>query len=128
MPGLRSVYSESTFRHIRSKKLKADDIVQWRCLIRDKFKWIMGLSQSNRFNVRPVLYDLIADPQELNPRECSGLEEVLLPLRRLILKDKYWNKRAMRVKYGRRLKAPKVAPDLDRETLEKLKSLGYVEN
>ncbi len=126
-PGERDVFSEATLKDVFSDKTPPDEITQRRCLIKGSNKWVVELSKDSYAAAAPVVYDLSVDPDELQPTPTEASDKAYQPLKSRIEKDRFWTRKRAVTGYGHRIKAPKVAPGVDEETLEKLKALGYVE-
>jgi hypothetical protein len=126
-PGFRDVFSEATLKDVFSDKTESSEITQRRCLIRDNQKWVINLSKDNRSEATPIFYDLGADQKELNPIEIEADNPDWQVLKKRISQDNFWTAKRAVTRYGHRIKAPKVAPGVDEETLKKLRALGYVE-
>ena len=126
-PGKRDVLSEATLKDVYSDKTESSEITQIRCLIRDDDKWVVELSRDNHDTATPVYYDLGSDPKELNSKPVEIDSPDWQVLKERIGKDKFWTAKRAVTNYGHRIKAPKVAPGVDEETLKKLRALGYVE-
>ncbi len=130
-PG-RAIYSE-VFSHT----------YQWRSVRRGSQKWLVfvrhgmasegatSAADDDRAGSEPALtryryFDLKVDPGELRPMGWSNrTSREVLALRNLIHSDPAVRNRIK--PKGYMLRAPKVAPGVDEKTLERLRSLGYVQ-
>ena len=107
-----------------------DGLTQQRAAIEGTRKWIAKVQKDRNISVR-FAFDLGRDPKELRPLGWSDLiGEARSPAPEM-LEDRIVtdpDPGGLPVEYaeGERLSGPKVAPGLDEETLEKLRSLGYV--
>ena len=103
---------------------------QNRSMILGDRKWVIaveGVVDGEVLGQKRVYYDLAQDPQETDPRpwsEAGAEPEVFLAM---IAEDPSPTGRPTGYERGERIRAPKVRPGLDEGTLEKLRSLGYVE-
>ena len=128
----RAVHSEAFFNGF-----------QWRAVRRGNWKWVVNVryglpkrkphagARKQREDNAPKFtdyrrYDLRVDPSELRPADWSNeTSNESQWLRDLIQSDPAVRKRIE--KTGYMLRAPKVAPGLDEQTLDRLRSLGYVQ-
>ena len=129
----RPVFSESS-----------DAGKQWRAMWLGHDKWMVRLGRSNSAFARwsrnllrtyaftsvveheRRYYDLEADPRELHPRDW-GSDVRSGPLTALVAADPLPAGRPLALGdlAGSQIEAPKVAPGVDPETIEKLRALGY---
>ena len=72
-------------------------------------------------------YQLEENPKERRPREWPTRNLSGKRFLELIEEDPDKGGFPAKFRWGRKLIAPKVAPGLDDETMERLKALGYVE-
>ena len=118
---------------------------QWRSMWRGKEKWMVQVNRSNhlldkamsslpgleklvrRVEVEHRYYDLDEDPKELRPRPWPASDQAR-SLVKLVHSDPdpAGIPSPTRVSRGHKLEAPKVPSGLDKRTLERLRSLGYV--
>ena len=117
-PGLRNVYSEATHR----------GQAQWRSQVRGQQKWMMSIDGESGRVLERWRYDLGADPGETHILPWADGDEFELALVEISSRDPDTAGVPAFFNHGTRIKAPKVAPGLDAETLEKLRGLGYVED
>ena len=72
-------------------------------------------------------YDLAKDAKELTPSDWGESDSAGQALLKLTKADPDPGGIPADLRWGSRLKAPKVAPGLDEATMDRLKALGYVE-
>ncbi|RMD83484.1 MAG: hypothetical protein D6815_06435 [Candidatus Dadabacteria bacterium] len=99
--------------------------VQRRSAVTATGKWIAEIDTKTGKIARTYFYDLARDPLELTRRPWPDGPPARR-LRELIASDPDKGGIPERYRKGIELKAPKVAPGLPRETLERLRALGYV--
>lgn len=104
----------------------------WRSMTDDSKKWLVEVKHErlSKFRTRVVtrrgvVYDLAEDPQELNPLEWIATDESE-EFFRFIQSDPDPGGIPAEYVGGMLPEAPKVRPTVDKETLKKLRSLGYV--
>jgi arylsulfatase len=113
----RMVYSEASFKS-----------QQRRSVVQGDRKWVVTVEKKGRRILEPHSYDLGADPHELAPQPVEGPPpDAMRALLELVRSDpdpagvpKEWEK-------GIQIEAPKVAPRVSEEELERLRGLGYAE-
>ncbi|UCG15131.1 MAG: sulfatase [Phycisphaerales bacterium] len=97
----------------------------WRCLIRGDTKVVARIG--NTGSIRSAqMFDLLADPKELNPSPATKEEPAFRALADFIASDPNPAGLPKNVAWGD-LPGPNVAPSADPETLGHLRSLGYVQ-
>jgi arylsulfatase len=100
---------------------------QWRAVVDSGGKWIARYAQGSTKPNSRFFYDLREDPHELRPRpwppEGEGRRALLAHAR----SDRYLTKGNATHQTARKLEGPKIDPRADREALERLRALGYVE-
>ncbi len=98
---------------------------QWRAAFRGRDKWMVVVSPDGRMQERRH-YDLEADPGEQQP---GNWKNAAAPpeLHSWIQSDPDPAGIPSSYRQGMKVTSPKVAPDLDQETLERLQALGYVD-
>ena len=115
-PELRDVFSEGS-----------DYDQQWRCVIRDKEKWMVSIDKKKFEPQKQQFFDLEKDPREDNPLTWQEpLPEPAVKLMKFIETDPDPAGAPRNASFGISINAPKVAPGLDEETMNKLRALGYV--
>ncbi len=116
-PNKQVIYSEAT--------QKAQ---QWRSMIEKRHKWVVAINGETGQIEEKRFYNLENDPAEAAPKPW-GKESRAAAKRFLehISEDPDEGGIPEKMRWGGRIKAPKVAPGLDDATMEKLKALGYVE-
>jgi arylsulfatase len=99
---------------------------QWRSLHLADRKWIINVKTKDPIPpIRHASYELDTDPMELHPMEWLVTDEAERFFK-LIENDPDPGGIPAEYKKGYQVKAPKLRPGLDKETLKKLRSLGYV--
>jgi hypothetical protein len=100
---------------------------QWRAAIQGRRKWMIGVRGENREVFARRRYDLSTDPLEKKPERWKRDETIPVPLIRLTRTDPDPAGIPSEYREGMLITAPKVAPRVSPEMLEKLKALGYAE-
>lgn len=100
---------------------------QWRAAIRGDEKWMLELRGAGRSVAGRRFYDLRADPSELRPAAWSAEHGPARALLELARTDPDPAGVPLAARAGIRLAAPKVAPGVSAEDLERLRALGYAE-
>jgi arylsulfatase A-like enzyme len=101
--------------------------LQWRAAIQGQRKWMISVHGADREVSKVRSYDLSADPAEEQPQGWDRVEAVPAQLLRLVRTDPDPAGIPSQYREGMRITAPKVAPGVDAEALEKLRALGYAE-
>jgi arylsulfatase len=101
--------------------------IAWRAAIQGDRKWVVGVSKRRPRDGPRRFYDLASDPGERAPAPWAADDPVGSALLEHIDGDPDPAGFPVRYQRGRRLDAPKVAPGLGDETMERLRALGYVE-
>jgi hypothetical protein len=101
--------------------------LQWRAAIQGQRKWMISVRGTDREVSELRAYDLSADPDEEQPQGGNRGEAALAQLLRLVRTDPDPAGIPSQYREGIRISAPKVAPGVDAEALEKLRALGYAE-
>jgi arylsulfatase len=101
--------------------------IAWRAAIQGDRKWVVGVSKRRPRDGPRRFYDLARDPGEQAPVRWASDDPIGSALLERIGRDPDPAGFPARYERGRRLDAPKVAPGLADETMEKLRALGYVE-
>lgn len=118
IPSGRTVFTEATAQFAAS--------LQRRSAVRGYGKWVAEINAKTRKVEKSYYYDLRTDPLELVrrpwPREGTAGRELL----RLIQEDPDRGGVPEQYAKGIELKAPKVAPGVSPQVLERLRALGYV--
>ena len=116
-PGKRVIFSEAT------QKAR-----QWRTMVRQERKWMLAINGETGNHEEKRFYDLSEDAHEASPSEWTEAQRAdTKRFLRQVSRDPDKGGIPKKMRWGGRLKAPKVAPGLDDATMEKLKALGYVE-
>ncbi len=131
-------------RLIHMESMEAGEGGGWRAVRRDHEKWMKRVERRHTFVskvVRKVFhrnlvveterrhFDLSADPRELEPLDWDGAGDVGERFQALIDADRHVlgpQRSFVTGTLGKRIEAPKVASNVDLETLNKLRALGYV--
>jgi len=100
---------------------------QWRAAIRGQRKWMIRVRGANREITGRRTYDLTADPLEETPGRWKRTEAIPGQLLQLSPTDPDPAGIPSRYREDMLITAPKVAPRVDAETMEKLRALGYAE-
>jgi arylsulfatase len=100
---------------------------QWRAAIRGDEKWMLELRGPGRSVLERRYYDLGTDAAELRPGSWADEEGPAGALLELARTDPDPAGVPLAARAGMRLAAPKVAPGVSAEDLERLKALGYAE-
>ena len=95
-------------------------------MIYDHKKWLIEYGPKQEVPEKRFVYDLLLDPKELNRLEWIDTPEAE-EFYRLIESDPDPGGIPEEFLEGMTITAPKVRPGLDQKTLDKLRSLGYVE-
>lgn len=103
------------------------DQIQWRAELRGDRKWMVKLGRGAREIEETRFYDLAADPGELSPKSWPVEDGAPSQLLDLCAADPDPGGLPESYERGARLSAPKIAERADPQTLEKLRSLGYVD-
>ena len=101
-----------------------------RSMIFKNGKWVIEVAgnKKNLLKTSDTYYfDLNNDPLELNRLQWGNKTKEVESFRQLILSDPSPSGFPKRFKKGKRITAPKVRPGLDDKTMNKLRSLGYVD-
>jgi len=103
--------------------------VAWRAALQGDRKWVVGVSKRRPHDGPRRFFDLARDPGEVAPTAWPEGEDgaVGAALLERIREDPDPAGFPTRYERGRMLDAPKVAPGLGDETMEKLRALGYVD-
>jgi len=119
--------SPAPIRTDRTIFAEATRLRHWRAAIQLDRKWVLGVRLGKREIFARRYYNLLADPNELNP--APGFPEGSAPeeLFRLWEADPDPGGRPKDLVRGLHLKAPKVHPRATKEQREKLRGLGYVD-
>jgi len=110
----RTVYSEASFTNH-----------QWRAARRGNEKVVIAVKGKGRTILEQRSYDLSADPHELSPGAPADAPGLLRDLLELVRTDPDPAGVPEQYQEGITLTAPKVAPGVSPEELERLKALGY---
>jgi len=100
---------------------------QWRCAVVGEKKWLIAVRQEDGEVMEKMEYKIGEEAGGVVSRAWDAASPVggkLIELARGDPDPGGWPRQFER---GQRLSAPKVAPDVDEETLEKLRRLGYVD-
>jgi arylsulfatase A-like enzyme len=100
---------------------------QWRMVVRQGRKWLVAIDPSNRSIVAQKLFDLNLDPNEKLGTSITKEDPLAAILLERIRMDPDPGGIPHEVQRGLTLSAPKVAPDVTEEQLQRLKALGYAE-
>jgi arylsulfatase A-like enzyme len=100
--------------------------MEWRSMIYDHKKWVIEYGDKQEVPARRRVYDLLKDPGEFRPLEWIDSAEADA-FYTLVAADPDPGGIPEEFAKGMRMIAPKVRPGLDRDTIKKLRSLGYVE-
>jgi len=100
---------------------------QWRMAVRGTRKWMVQLRGPLRVVLETRLYDLAADPDELEPLAWTEGEAPAEALLELVRTDPDPSGVPERHRKGIRIGSPKVSPDADEEARQALEDLGYVD-
>ncbi len=97
---------------------------QWRAGVRGGRKAVIRI-RADASRERSYVLDLESDPLELSPRAASSDDPLVAELDRLIAADPDPAGVPADARAGMKLSAPKVARDVDVDTLRRLEALGY---
>lgn len=100
---------------------------QWRAAIQGETKWTLRVHGPDREVEKRRRYDLAADPGEKTPALWHEEDVAAFTLLELVKNDPDPSGVPSEFEKGMQLRAPKVAPRVDAETLRKLEALGYAE-
>lgn len=99
---------------------------EWRSMASGDLKWLVKVNRDRARPQRVGIYDLEKDPGELRRLPWAKGKEAH-EFYQLIASDEDPGGIPREYAKGMQLNAPKVRPGLDEATVEKLRSLGYVE-
>ena len=100
---------------------------QWRAVIQGGSKAVLKVAGPGRTVRDRRSYDLEADPRETRPAEWRTGNPASRALIELVRSDPDPSGIPEQYQKGMQLRAPKVAPRVDEDTLERLQQLGYAE-
>nr|MDJ0849448.1 sulfatase-like hydrolase/transferase [Myxococcota bacterium] len=100
---------------------------QWRAVIQGEAKAMVNVKGPGREVRERRSYDLASDPNETEPARWQSENEASRALIELVRSDPDASGVPSQYEKGMQLRAPKVAPRVDPETLEALEQLGYAE-
>lgn len=100
---------------------------QWRAAVQGLRKWVMAVPKRDARLPERRFYDLEVDPGELAPRPWDEGPGAGASLAEQVARDPDPAGVPRHFQRGVALRAPKVAPGLPAETLERLEALGYVD-
>ena len=99
---------------------------QWRAAIGARHKWMVGV-EGDRKIVERRYYDLEDDPLELSAGTWDPQATLAAELDGLVSGDPDPAGVPARYEAGIKLDAPKVAPNVSEEDMQRLRELGYVD-
>jgi len=100
--------------------------MEWRSMIYNHKKWLIEYGKKQAVPKKRRLYDLVKDPNEIHPLEWIDSPEADA-FYTLISNDPDPGGIPEEYAKGIKIYAPKVRPGLDEKTLQRLRSLGYVQ-
>ncbi len=100
---------------------------QWRCAVTGEKKWLVAIRQEDGAVLKKTEYRIEEEAGGVISTEWDAQSPVARKLIELARDDPDPGGWPRQFDRGQRLSAPKVAPDVDEETLEKLRRLGYVD-